>query len=114
MFVQYVFTDAGMRKRDGIGNICSSGEYPWDQKQIYRARKKDTVEKETRSGCLANDSTCPAAPDLEQQQQETNEDWFVRDVNISNEQTIFLANKQQLLNVERFFTNPESFSVFFG
>jgi hypothetical protein len=39
-------------------------------------------------------------------------DWFVRDVNISNEQTIFLANKQQLLDIEQFCTNPERFSFF--
>lgn len=33
---------------------------------------------------------------------------------VLNEQTIFLANKQQLLDVEQLCTNPESFSVFLG
>ena len=41
------------------------------------------------------------------------EDWFIRDVNLSNEQTAFLANDQQLLDVQRFCTNSELFSVFF-
>jgi hypothetical protein len=38
-------------------------------------------------------------------------DWFIRDINLSNEQTVFLANEQQLLDVERFCTNPERFLV---
>ena len=42
------------------------------------------------------------------------EDWFIRDVNLSNEQTAFLANDQQLLDVQRFCTNSELFSVFSG
>ena len=103
---------AVIEKRGGIDSICSSGEYPRNRDQIYRARRKDRTAQEASNGCLANDPLVQLLEISKQQQRETKADWFVRDVNISNEQTIFLANEQQLLDVERFCTNPESFSVF--
>ena len=100
-------------QRGGIEQINSSGEYPRNRNQIYRARNSDTSQSRKVGGSYpSNDRLVQLLQISKEQQLGTKADWFVRDVNISNEQTIFLANKQQLLDVERFCTNPEKFSVF--
>lgn len=93
--------------RGGIENIRNSAEYPRDRVQIYRARK-------SKSGsCLpATDPLIQLLQMSKEQQRGDKAGWFVRDVQLSNERTVFLANDQQLLDVERFCTNPELFSVF--
>ena len=98
--------------RGGIDNVRSSGEYLRDRGQIYHARSKSNNRSDN-----SYPSTDPLVELLQIskfQQRGNKEHWFVRDVNLSNEQTVFLANDQQLLDVQRFCTNPELFSVFFG
>lgn len=97
-------------ERGGIESIGSSGEYPRNRSQIYRTRNNNNSVRNN-----ANQSNDPLVQLLQiskDQQLGNKADWFVRDVNISNEQTIFLANEQQLLDIERFCTNPARFSVF--
>ena len=96
--------------RGGIDNVRSSGEYLRDRGQIYHAPSKSNNRSDNSSS-----STDPLVELLQiskSQQRGNKEHWFVRDVNFSNEQTVFLANDQQLLDVQRFCTNPELFSVF--
>ena len=96
--------------RGGIDNVRSSGEYLRDRGQIYHARSKSNNRSDN-----SYPSTDPPVEFLQIskfQQRGNKEHWFVRDVNLSNEQTVFLANDQQLLDVQRFCTNPELFSGF--
>ena len=93
-------------ERGGIEQVGSSGEYPRNHGQIYRARNSSKIAYHS------NDPLVHLLQISKEQQLGNKADWFVRDVNISNEQTIFLANKQQLLDIERFCTNPERFLVF--
>ena len=97
-------------ERGGIERIGSSGEYPRNRSQIYRTRNNNNSVRNKVN--QSNDPLVQLLKISKDQQMGNKADWFVRDVNLSNEQTIFLANEQQLLDIERFFTNPARFSVF--
>ena len=97
--------------RGGIENISSSGEYPRNRIQIYRSRNSDSSESRKVGSFPSKDPLIQLLQISKEQQLGSKADWFVRDVNLSNEQTVFLANEQQILDVERFCTNPERFSV---
>lgn len=99
-----------INERGGIEQVGSSGEYPRNRSQIYRACNTESSKSKTVN--QSNDPLVQLLQISKEQQLGNKANWFVRDVNISNEQTIFLANKQQLLDIERFCTNPEWFSVF--
>ena len=76
--------------RGGIDNVRSSGEYLRDRGQIYHARSKSNNRSDN-----SYPSTDPPVEFLQIskfQQRGNKEHWFVRDVNLSNEQTVFLAN----------------------
>ena len=96
--------------RGVIDNVRSSGEYLRDRGQIYHAHSKSNNRSD--NSYPSTDPPVELLQILKSQQRGNKEHWFVRDVNFSNEQTVLLANDQQLLDVQRFCTSPELFSVF--
>ena len=77
--------------RGGIDNIRSSGEYPRDRGQIYRARSKSS-----NGSAESYPSTDPLVELLQiskSQQRGNTEDLFIRDVNLSNGQTIDVSSE---------------------
>ena len=96
--------------RGGIDNVRSSGEYLRDRGQIYHAHSKSNNRSD--NSYPSTDPLVELLHKSKSQQRGNKEHWFVRDVNFSNKQTVFLANDQQLLDVQRFCRNPELFSVF--
>ena len=100
---------AVVEQRGGIHSIESSGEYPRDRAQIYNIRRH-SVMKGSIPPTGVSDPLLEILKKAKEQQQMG--DMFIRDVQMSPEPMIFLATDQQLLDVQRFCTNPESFCVF--
>ena len=86
-------------ERGGIESIGSSGEYPRNRSQIYHTRNNNNLVRNNAN--QLNDPLLQLLQISKDQQLGNKADWFVRgDMNIWNEQTIFLANEQQLLDIE--------------
>ena len=88
-----------INERGGIESIGSSGEYRRNQSQIYHTRNNNNLVRNNAN--QLNDPLLQLLQISKDQQLGNKADWFVRgDMNIWNEQTIFLANEQQLLDIE--------------
>ena len=90
-----------LKERGGMENIKMPGEHARDRKQIsnfnYNTDKCSVPVLELMELCKS--------------QSYTPESVFVREVTPSPELSVLLASKQQLLDVQRFCTNPKEFCI---
>ncbi len=99
-----------IQERGGINQIQSSGEFPRNRTQIYNAKR--CLSNLTCSTSAAKDPFLDVLIKAKQEQGEGDEKvGFIRDIPLFPEPVVFLTTDQQLLDVERFCTNPESFCV---
>ena len=99
-----------IEERGGINQIQSSGEFPRNRTQIYNAKR--CLNNPTFSTSAAKDCILDLLLKSKQEQGEGGEKVdFIRDIPLFPEPVVFLTTDQQLLDVQRFCTNPESFCV---
>jgi hypothetical protein len=101
-----------INEKGDIMKIESSGELPRDRTQVYNIAKG-----------MKTDTTLPSIPysdpllqvlvkaKAKEEQQGRTEDILIRELPLFPEPTVFLATQQQLIDIERFCTNPEKFCI---
>lgn len=93
-----------INNKGGIEKIQSGGELPRNRKQIYNA-----VQVATKNDKIPDPLEYLMKKSKLELQDENSA--FIRSVQTTPEPMIFLATKQQLIDIERFCTNPENFCV---
>ncbi len=88
-----------MEEAGGYENVRNFGDHPRNRDQISNLRKKPNTDE------------IVDILDLCKQQETEPDTAFVRDITLAPEKTVFLANKQQLQDLDRFCTDPHSFCV---
>lgn len=96
-----------IEKRGGIMEIGSAGALPRNRAQVYNIAKE--AKKEKSIGM--DDPVLQVLVKAKEEQQGRSEDIFIREIPLFPEPIVFLATDQQLLDIERFCTNPEKFCV---
>lgn len=94
-------------ERGGMQNIQSAGEFPRDRTQIYNVKRNLSIPKSSSS--FTKDPLLDVLVKAKEDQS-SRKDAFIRDIPMFPEPVVFLTTDQQLKDVERFCTNPESFS----
>ena len=89
-----IFDEAG-----GFDNIKGFGDHPRNRNQISNLRRDNDRDETTE------------ILDLSKEQWRNPPTAFVHHISSGTEKTVFLANLRQLKDVERFCTQPQSFSV---
>ncbi|CAB4029271.1 Hypothetical predicted protein [Paramuricea clavata] len=101
-----------IEERGGIDQIQSAGEFPRNRTQIYNAKRGLGNPNGKISTCVKDPFLDVLIKAKEEQCERNNETiGFIRDIPMFPEPVVFLTTEQQLFDVERFCTNPESFCV---
>ena len=90
--------------------IESSGELPRDRTQVYNIAKGMKADT-TPSSISYNDPLLQVLVKAKEEQQGRTEDILIRELPLFPEPCVFPATQQQLIDIERFCTNPERFCV---
>lgn len=99
-----------INKRGGIMKIESSGALARDRAQVYNIAKG--MKKDIAPSSIPNDDPLlQVLVKAKQEQQGRTEDILIRELPLFPEPTVFLATQQQLVDIERFCSNPEKFCV---
>jgi hypothetical protein len=98
-----------INERGGIMKIGSSGALPRNRTQVYNITRKVKKQKEPQT--RIEDPMLQVLAKAKEEQQGRDEDIFIREIPLFPEPIVFIANKQQLVDIERFCTNPEKFCV---
>ncbi|KXJ06100.1 hypothetical protein AC249_AIPGENE22963, partial [Exaiptasia diaphana] len=93
-----------IKSKGGIEQLRSGGELPRNRKQVYNA-----VQAATRDNKIPDPLEYLMKKSKEELMDENTA--FIRTVQSTPEPLIFLSTKHQLLDIERFCTNPENFCV---
>jgi hypothetical protein len=94
-----------INERGGIMKIGSSGALPRNRTQVYNITRKVKKQKEPQT--RIEDPMLQVLAKAKEEQQGRDEDIFIREIPLFPEPIVFIANKQQLVDIERFCTNPE-------
>lgn len=90
--------------------VESSGDFPRNRAQVYnlnRVVKRQKVDSPIATG----DPLLQILAKAKEEQQGRKEDMLIREIPLFPEPIIFLATEQQLIDIERFCTNPEKFCI---
>lgn len=90
--------------------VESSGDFPRNRAQVYnlnRVVKRQKVDSPIATG----DPLLQILAKAKEEQQGRKEDMLIREIPLFPESIIFLATEQQLIDIERFCTNPEKFCI---
>ena len=90
--------------------VESSGDFPRNRAQVYnlnRVVKRQKVDSPIATG----DPLLQILAKAKEEQQGRKEDILIREIPLFPEPIIFLATEQQLIDIERFCTNPEKFCI---
>ena len=98
-----------INERGGIMKIGSSGALPRNRTQVYNITRE--VKKQAKPFGHIEDPMLQVLAKAKEEQQGRAEDIFIREIPLFSEPIVFIANKQQLVDIERFCTNPEKFCV---
>ena len=99
-----------IERRGGIMKVTSSGALPRNRRQVYHIVKesKNEITKEPPG---MDDPILQVLVEAKEEQKGRPEDILIREIPLFPEPIIFLATDQQLIDIERFCTNPEKFCV---
>ena len=98
-----------LEEKDGIENICSSGDIARDRQQAANFRR-NVKGKENKVASSCSDPLLTVMDRCKREQADSKVT-FKREVSCAPEMLIVLANNVQLAEVKRFCTNPARFSV---
>ena len=98
-----------INERGGIMKSGSSGALPRNRTQVYNITREVNKQKEPLT--RIEDPMLQVLAKAKEEQQGRDEDIFIREIPLFPEPIVFIANKQQLVDIERFCTNPEKFCV---
>ena len=93
-----------------IMKIESAGDIPRNRTQVYnlnRELKRQNVDSPITTG----DPLLQVLVKAKEEQQGRKEDMLIREIPLFPEPIIFLATEQQLIDIERFCSNPEEFCI---
>ena len=93
-----------INERGGIMKIGSSGALPRNRTQVYNITRE--VKKQKEPLTHIEDPMLKVLAKAKEEQQGRDEDIFIREIPLFPEPIVFIANKQQLVDIERFCMNP--------
>ena len=99
-----------VEQKGGIMKIESAGDIPRNRTQVYnlnRELKRQNVDSPITTG----DPLLQVLVKAKEEQQGRKEDMLIREIPLFPEPIIFLATEQQLIDIERFCSNPEKFCI---
>ena len=97
-------------EKGGIMKIESAGDFPRNRAQVYNLNREVKRQK-VDSPIATNDPLVQILSKAKEEQQGRKEDMLIREMPLFPEPIIFLATEQQLVDIERFCTNPEKFCI---
>ena len=97
-------------EKGGIMKIESAGDFPRNRAQVYNLNREVKRQK-VDSPIATNDPLVQILAKTKEEQQGRKEHMLIREMPLFPEPIIFLATEQQLVDIERFCTNPETFCI---
>lgn len=99
-----------IKERGGIMSISQSGEFPRNRNQVYNVNRKLKNEK-ARTTLSNNDPLLQIITKAKEDQKGRVKNAFIREIPLFPEPIVFLASEQQLIDIERFCTNPAKLCI---
>ena len=99
-----------VEQKGGIMKIESASDIPRNRAQVYnlnRELKRQNVDSSITTG----HSLLQVLVKAKEEQQGRKEDMLIREIPLFPEPIIFLATEQQLIDIDRFCSNPETFCI---
>ena len=90
--------------------VESSGDFPRNRAQVYNLNK-EVKRRKVDQPITTGDPLLQILAKAKEEQQGWKEDILIREIPLFPEPIIFLATEQQLIDIERFCTNPEKFCI---
>ena len=90
--------------------VESSGDFPRNRAQVYNLNK-EVKRRKVDLPITTGDPLLQILAKAKEEQQGRKEDILIREIPLFPEPIIFLATEQQLIDIERFCTNPEKFCI---